>query len=264
MRRIRVIITALSALSAAGAVAAATQVTSLAPPDRTEICGGTGSATAGRYAVMNNVWGATTAQCLTVDDETGAFEVSSADHGNEANVAAYPMIYAGCHWGRCTADSGMPVRVDRIRRATSDWTFGREGVSGAWDATYDLWFHTTADVDRSPDGAELMIWLDHTGAADPGGTVVARDVAIAGATWDVWYARWAWHHVAYVRTSPTSSVRGLDLHAFIREAVGRGYVDDRWHLSGVEAGFELRRGGVGLRSEEFSVTVESAGAGRGP
>jgi hypothetical protein len=263
VRRAR-LITAISALSAAGAVAAATQVMSPAPSDRTEICGGTSSTSAGRYAVMNNVWGATTAQCLAVDEESGAFEVASADHGNEANVAAYPMIYAGCHWGRCTPDSGMPVRVDQIRSATSDWTFVRDGVSGVWDASYDLWFHTNADVDRSPDGAELMIWLDHVAGTDPGGTVVARDVPIAGATWDVWYARWAWHHVAYVRTSPTSSVRDLDLHAFIRDAVGRGYLHEQWHLSGVEAGFELRRGGVGLRSEGFAVTVESEGAGGGP
>jgi hypothetical protein len=256
MRRARLITLAcvFSALVAIPVAIGAAPVVLAPSTDHTEICGGSSSAGNDRYLVLNNVWGADTTQCLDVAEDTGAFRIASSDHDNGASVAAYPMVFTGCHWGRCTRDSDLPVRVDRIESLTSDWSF-RGGGTGTWNATYDLWFHTTPDVNRSPDGAELMIWLDHGGGANPGATPIARGVPLAGATWDVWHARWAWNHVAYVRTSPTASVDDLDLAAFIRDATTRGYVDRAWHLTAVEAGFELWRGGTGLESTEFSVAL---------
>jgi hypothetical protein len=265
MRRAR-LITLLCVLSALGALVAAfgaAAATSTPSADPTQICGGSVRAGNNRYVVMNNVWGADSAQCIDVDDRTGAFRVARSDHDNGAKVAAYPAVFAGCHWGTCTTGSGMPARVDRISKATSSWSFSGADAVGTWNAAYDLWYHTTSDVNRSPDGAEVMIWLDRTAGARPGGTVVARNVSIAGATWDVWHARWAWNHVAYVRTSPTSSVSDLDLNAFTRDAVDRGYIDDSWYLSGIEAGFELRKDGDGLASHGFSARVNANWSARG-
>jgi hypothetical protein len=51
-------------------------------------------------------------------------------------------------------------------------------------------------------------------------------------------------------------VRNLDLRAFIHDAVGRGYINPSWYLSGVEGGFEIWRQGTGLASKAFSVTTE--------
>lgn len=205
----------------------------------------------GRYIVMNNVWGATTAQCVEVSAD-GAFRVVETSHRNVDTAAAFPSIYAGCHWGHCTRGTNLPLQVERIRSLRSNWRTVT-GAPGMWNAAYDLWFHTTAEVDRSPDGAELMIWLDKAGGANPSGLVVARNVRLAGAVWDIWYASSAWNYVAYVRTTRTSSVENLDLKAFVFDAVGRGYVDRSWYLSGVEAGFEVYRDGAGLTSESFSV-----------
>jgi hypothetical protein len=61
-----------------------------------------------------------------------------------------------------------------------------------------------------------------------------------------------------VRTSRTASVRNLDLKAFTLDAVGRGYINRSWYLSGVEAGFEIWRDGAGLASESFSVIATQA------
>lgn len=259
MKRAR-LLTYLSVLGAAGALAATYGVAAALPdaaPARTELCHGSVGAAERRYIVMSNVWGGSTAQCLDVDTGTGAFRVVRAEHDNGGNVAAYPAVYAGCHWGACTAGSRLPARVANLGTVTSDWSFDRRAASGTWNATYDLWFHTTSDASRSPDGAELMIWLDRTPGANPKGEVVARGVRIGDATFDVWYADWDWNHVVYVRTTPTSSVRGLDLRAFIRDAVSRGYVAESWYLSGIEAGFELWKGGAGLTSREFSATVRT-------
>ncbi|MFV2108316.1 GH12 family glycosyl hydrolase domain-containing protein [Micromonospora sp. LOL_015] len=124
---------------------------------------------------MNNVWGADTPQCLTVD-AAGRFEVTHPEHDKRdgSAAAAYPTIYQGCHWGNCTVGSGLPIKVGQLRSARSDWTIDTRGATGRWNATYDLWFHTDANAHRSPDGAELMVWLDRAGGAEPAGTLVAR------------------------------------------------------------------------------------------
>ena len=41
----------------------------------------------------------------------------------------------------------------------------------------------------------------------------------------------------------------LDLRALVSDAVNRGYIQNSWYLIGVEAGFELWRGGTGLASQ---------------
>jgi hypothetical protein len=251
------LLAAATVLIVAGGTAA---VASAASDQPVELCGRyqTSPVKHSRYIVMNNVWGATTQQCLELASD-GAFRVRRTSHRNTDAAAAYPSIYAGCHWGACTRGTPLPLPVDEIRSARSTW-HADTGAPGVWNATYDLWFHTTADVNRSPDGAEVMIWLDRSGGANPSGTVVARNVRLAGAVWDVWHEDSAWNYVAYVRTSPTSSVRNLDLRAFTLDAVSRGYVHRSWYLSGVEAGFEIWRDGAGLASRSFSVTVARGGS----
>lgn len=140
---------------------------------------------------------------------------------------------------------------------TSDWSVTLPG-SGTYNAAYDLWYNTTPSATGAPDGAEMMIWLDHRGPVQPAGTRVASGVPIAGAAWDVWTTRMDWRYIAYVRTSGTASVDDLDLRAFTRDAVARGAVEEDWHLIGVEAGFEIWQGGAGLRTDAFSVEVDGA------
>jgi hypothetical protein len=56
-------------------------------------------------------------------------------------------------------------------------------------------------------------------------------------------------------TSATTSVRNLDLHPLIADAVRRGYIRKSWYLIDVEAGFELWQGGAGLATRTFAVHV---------
>ena len=252
-RRYRLLTVAGVLVIAAGSAA----VASASSDSREELCGryATTRVQHSRYVVMNNVWGATTAQCVEVRSD-GAFRVARSEHRNDDEAAAaFPSIYAGCHWGHCTHGANLPLRVDRLSAARSTWRTAT-GAPGIWNATYDLWFHTTNQVNDTPDGAELMIWLDSSGGANPSGTVVARNVRLAGATWDIWYADSTWNYIAYVRTRPTSSVRDLDLRAFIGDSVRRGYIRPSWYLSAIEAGFEIWRDGAGLESKSFSVTTK--------
>ncbi|MFZ5988829.1 MAG: GH12 family glycosyl hydrolase domain-containing protein [Bacillota bacterium] len=211
----------------------------------------------GRYIVNNNVWGASTAQSISVNESTGAFKVTRSDHNVPSNgaPASYPSIFAGSHWGNTTSNSGMPIMVNNIGSANSSWSISPIS-SGAWDAAYDIWFNKSSSTSGQPDGAEMMIWLNHRGVQPAGSKVGTAN--IAGATWDVWYANMGWNYIAYVRTSPTNSFNA-DLKAFFNDAQSRGYVQGTWYLTAVEAGFELWQGGAGLSSNSFSVSVNGGG-----
>jgi hypothetical protein len=50
-------------------------------------------------------------------------------------------------------------------------------------------------------------------------------------------------------------VRNLNVLAFVRVAEGYGFIQPRWWLTSMEAGFEIWRGGVGLGTRSFSVRV---------
>ena len=228
-----------------------------------ELCGkwDTVAVNGKEYVVQNNIWGANTAQCIDVDGTR--FGVTRADHSMPTNgaPAAYPSIYQGCHWEDCTHNSGMPVRVSELGTATSSWSVSTIS-SGAWNVAYDLWFKTDS-APGAPDGAELMIWLNSRGGVQPAGSLVASNVPLAGATWNVWRAQMDWNYIAYQRTSPTNSVANFDLRAFVVDAANRGAIQPSWHFMTVEAGFELWQGGAGLVTESFSSTV-SAGSGVPP
>lgn len=207
-----------------------------------------------QYIAQNNIWGASTAQCI---DVTGAVvKVSRSEHDNPTNgaPASYPSIFEGCHWETCTVGSELPIQVDDLASARTTWDVTAT-ADGAWNAAYDVWFKTNPNP-GPPDGAELMIWLDSRGGVQPAGSIVARDVPLAGATWNVWQAQIGWNYIAYQRTSPTSSA-DFDLQEFVADAVNRGAVQPSWHLVTVEAGFEIWRAGVGLTSNSFSFTGTS-------
>jgi hypothetical protein len=210
----------------------------------------------GQMFVMNNVWGSTTPQCINVNTSTGAFQITQSGHNNtNGQVASYPAIVKGCHWGTCTPNSGLPLQVGRIQSAVSSWNI-TTGAPGIWNAAYDIWYHTDANVNRGPDGAELMIWLNRAGGAGPAGPQVGT-VSIGGASWAVHFAEFTdWNYIAYIRTTPTNSVSNLDIRAFTLDAVNRGYIQSGWYLSGVEAGFELWVNGAGLASNSFSFTAQ--------
>lgn len=210
------------------------------------------------YCVQNNVWNpdAGWVQVLEVDDQNGDFTVLDANHSKPTNgpPAAYPSIYKGNHWGSATNNSGMPIQVGSIASVPTTWNVTTIG-SGIWNVVYDIWFHKTSDYSGgSPNGAELMIWINWLGSIQPAGSKVAT-VSVVNATWDVWFADWAnWDYIAYRRTTKTTSAN-FDINEFIGDAVSRGYIQNSWYLISVEAGFELWQGGAGLKSNGFSVTA---------
>jgi hypothetical protein len=48
-------------------------------------------------------------------------------------------------------------------------------------------------------------------------------------------------------------VKGLWLNPFFRIAEARGWLKSSWYWTGIDAGFELWKGGRGLRVTDFQV-----------
>ncbi len=206
----------------------------------------------GEYHVSNNVWGSGTGvgdQCLDIDLESTYFKVTVSTH-NSSDVASYPFIRKGCHWGGCTDEpyNPFPIQVAELASAPFTWTIDTTGVAGTWNAAFECWFSKAGGT--TPDAAELMIWINYHGGAGPAGSKVAT-LDIGGYTWDVYFTVFPnWNYIAYKLTSPAIQV-DVDLADFLHDSLTRGYLLTTWYLDNMEAGFEIWRDGQGLTSEYF-------------
>jgi hypothetical protein len=220
----------------------------------------------GAYTVQNNEWGSGAPESITTNGNAG-FAVANSSINNATNAApgGYPSIYAGCHWGNCTHGGlgAHPVQVTRLTipgTVTTNWKTRQPGGSAAYDVAYDLWFNRTPAATGQPDGAELMVWLNHHGPVQPFGSQVGT-ASIGGVSYQVWEGAQSWGDtISYVMASPATSVSNLDVGALAADAVRRGYIRTSWYLIDAEAGFELWRGGAGLATDSFSVNLSG---GRG-
>ncbi len=249
---------AVIAVALVGAAAAVTAVVAgnVAQAD-TQICDQFGSTKiqGGKYVVMNNNWGDTTTQCINVTS-TG-FSVASASHNKAQNGApgAYPAVYAGCHYANCSTGSGLPMAVSNSQFATINTSVSMSypNNGSVFDASYDIWFDPTPRTDGQNTGAELMVWLNHTGSVQPVGSRVAT-ANIAGATWDVWFGNSGWNVISYVRQATTNSI-SFNVSSFWNDIVSRGYGQNSWYMTSVQAGFEPWVNGTGLAVNSFSYNV---------
>jgi hypothetical protein len=256
---------AAAAVLVAGTAVAGVIAASSAHAD-TQICDQFGSTTiaAGKYVVQNNNWGDSSTQCVNVTS-TG-FAVTSASHNKSQSGApgAYPSIYAGCHYANCSSGSGLPMRVSDSQFSTiaTSVTMSYPDNGSVFDASYDIWFDPTARTDGQNTGAELMVWLNHTGSVQPVGSKVGA-VSLAGASWDVWYGSSGWNVISYVRQTATNSA-SFNVATFWDDIVSRGYGQNSWYLTSVQAGFEPWVNGTGLAVTNFSYGVGGAGTTGSP
>ncbi|MEP7023082.1 MAG: hypothetical protein ABJB47_04595 [Actinomycetota bacterium] len=215
----------------------------------------------GSYMVRNDFWG-TKAMCMSNSGKQPNFTVVKAGKNTlNGAVMAFPYIFTGCSWGICTPHSGLPAQASTLKDPRSSWDITAT-AGGIWDASYDLWFSRHRITNGQATGAELMIWLNSSNIPPFSKKYV---FTISGAKW--YFVTWktpvrdgmSWRYLQFRRVHPTSSVKNLDLGAFIRKAenmkLGKTlhhYIKTQWWLMNVEAGFELTRGGAGLATNSFS------------
>ncbi len=219
----------------------------------------------GSYAVETNFWNQGSCpgtQCMAINDETGAFTVTKFPNcGN--TVASYPNVLYGCSFGTCSPGSVLPKPVSSLSTVTSSWAFSVGGISSdQYDVAYDIWFcpDDTCGFGGFSNGAELMIWLDYQNVS--GWQQHVGTASLDGHTWDVWVAPQGssgngWTYLAYMIQGPmVTSVTNLDLVAFFKDAASRGYIKNSWYLYAIQAGDELRTGGLPYDNYSFSVSVQ--------
>jgi hypothetical protein len=193
--------------------------------------------------------------CLANVNRWANFAVISAPaHRAGPEPAAFPNIFYGCSWGVCSPDSRLPRRLSRLRNPVTSWyTAGRP--AGRWDVAYDIWFARRRHTSGQDRGAEIMLWLRTGGLGRP---AAAHSLLIDHRRWHLEY--WIttspasgdrWPLIIFQLIHPRRHVRHLALMPFFRRAEDLGLLHRSWWLTAVEAGFEVWRGGAGLRTTSF-------------
>ena len=221
------------------------------PYQVTNVAGGT-------YTVQDDEWDSSAAQCVSTKG-AAAFTVTRSEIANPADgdPGSYPSIYAGCNWGACTQGglAAQPQQLGDLGPGGVTTTLATtDPPGGAYDVSYDIWTNRASTASGAPDGAEVMVWLNHHGGVQPAGDEVASGVKVGGYTYDVWYSTNAGNGpcVTYEMTTAHTEVANLDLVPLFDDAGQRGYLSPSWYLIAVEAGFEIWQGGDGTGREGTS------------
>jgi len=211
----------------------------------------------GRTYLVNNNNFMGLAECLSGSAHAPAFRVArSGATSTGPDSDAFPDIYTGCSWGRCSPGTKLPTRVSDLGNPVTTWDT-TENAGGLWAATYDMWFDPRPIRTGQAD-AEMMIWLNVRGlysAAGEGWPVVRIDGALWYVlTWITGNGHQQWRYVQFRKYTPRWNVTGLSLKPFYQYMENQGWITPSWYALNVEAGFEIWSGGTGLATTAFSAT----------
>ncbi len=223
------------------------------------------------YLVQNNDWGVSSAsQTITYGPGTKFKVTAQGGTGQNGAPASYPDIFIGANSGHSTNGSGLPLAVSSISSTgiQTSWSWDDSAVNASgssYNATYDVWFSTSSGGDPSasaPSGGYLMVWYYKPSDNQPiGATITNGTVTIGGKQFNIWYGTNNGKPVvSYVAQQKMTSWT-FSLGAFIQDAVTRTCsgstkcLGSNWYLTNVFSGFEIWRGGVGLQTTDFGVTV---------
>ena len=222
------------------------------------------------YFLQVNEWGASEPQTIEYGGDT-IFRITQQEAEASTNGAptGFPCMFIGSNNGHATANSNLPKAVSELVSVPTTWTWNDVGVASdtvnnQFNATYDVWFSTTAAGDPgSPSGGYLMVWLYDPPLGNPMSSGQApypfTNVTVPGVsgTWDVFLGlNNSKPVISYIRRQATYGMT-FDLNAFIQDAVNNrpGSIEASWYLTNVFIGFEIWRGGVGVETTGFCAFV---------
>jgi hypothetical protein len=221
------------------------------------------------YIIQNNAWGQSPYAGQTVMAGPGAkFKVTAQAATGTTTPEGYPSIFTGANSGRTSASSGLPRAISSIAAGSlqTSWAWDASSVTGtnSYNAAFDVWFSTGSGGDPSlgaPSGGYLMVWYYKPNDNQPiGSTITNGSVTIGGKQFNIWYGTNNGKPVvSYVAMSSFNSWT-FSLGDFIQDAIKRSCgsamcLNSSWYLTNVFAGFEIWKGGVGLQTTDFGVTV---------
>lgn len=248
---------AVAALLIAGS--AVTAVVAASPAHAATICEDFGTQVVGNYIVMNNKWnGSAPQQCINTTATGFQITQSNANVPTNGAPAAYPAIYAGCHYTVCSPGTTMPRQISQIGSVPTSISYSL--VSGAtYNASFDIWLDPTPRT-NGVNQTEIMIWFTRQGSIQPIGSSTGN-ATVAGRTWDVWQGNNGSNNVVSYVASAQLTSWSFDVMAFVNDTISRGRATTSWYLTSVQAGFEPWIGGAGLAVTDFSSTISTGGGG---
>lgn len=212
------------------------------------------------YLINPDEWNATAGLCLR--GKPSGFTVTSS--ALKAARLKDPQLGPGAYANISTQPDAapLPIAVGNLRYAISSWKT-TQTAAGSYDASYDLWYSSHANTCSFTDSAELMVWLRGQNET-PTGYESSSQLTVGGAPYRIYEVPKQGAHtlIIYAAVNPSTSVTDLDLRAFTRDAVARGYVPADSYFCAAQAGFEIWEGGTGLSTDYFSFDA-AAGAPSG-
>ncbi len=182
----------------------------------------------------------------------------------------YPNVSSGWEWGRYTCNDGrsaypssrgskcMRYPVQERSDGTPLTSVLVQNHPGAYNAAYDIWFNKTDGHPNQDNGAEIMVWLEHPNIYVPPQAidwyVTIQGVRYEVASWVAFHNGVHWNYLAYIAVRQRTSLRPTWLNAFFRDAIRHGRLVPSWWLTSIDFGFEITRGGLGLRVYAYSLT----------
>jgi len=163
-------------------------------------------------------------------------------------------------------NSGLPRAISQIAAGSvsTSWTWADNGASGSYNAAFDVWFSTGSGGDPAasgPSGGYLMVWYYKPSDNQPIGSTITNGTAtIGGKQFNIWYGTNNGKPVVSYVAQQNFTSWTYSLGDFIQDAIKRSCgsamcLNSSWYLTNVFAGFEIWRGGVGLETKDFGVTV---------
>jgi hypothetical protein len=221
----------------------------------------------GNFGVQNDTFAASSGQMCLQAMRGGAscagFEATFSGFSStqQYTPGAYPSLIYGWQAGNFYGGYAGGKTVSSLSTATTDWSFAVNNVS-QYDAAYDIWLAPTTGPANANGGLELMIWLQWAGGVNPAdypagsvGTVTSGGKTFAAHKTTISNASGTWTYLAYLAQSQTSSVSGLDLMPFFKDAESRG-LGSGWYLLGIQAGFEVYNASGTATTTSYQVNVQ--------
>jgi hypothetical protein len=227
----------------------------------------------GNFAVQNDVFSGSSGQ-MCIQGMRGGATCSgfvATFNGFSSTIqftpGAYPSLIYGWQAGNFYGGYGGGTTVAALTAgtATTDWSFTVGSGVSTYDAAYDIWFAPTQAPATANGGMELMIWLQYDGVNPAGSnanapiatvnsTTASGSMSFGAHTANVSSGSSSWTYLAYLASTQTSSVSGLNLKPFLTDALTRGLSSD-WYLLGIQAGFEVYNATGSITTNSFDVNV---------
>lgn len=209
-----------------------------------------------RYTVSNNRYGSRSGtQCVAVTESGFRVDRMWGVPDVDWMPIGYPSIFYGCHWGECSPNTSLPMRLSQINTVKSSAAF--EFLDGPkYNAAYDIWL----DSDPAASGIqqmEIMIFFNGNGVGNTSADRLAGEVSIGGRDWQVIsLGPWGSGGREFIYTG-TSRIPAweFDVMGFVRDVQRRADISDDWYLTSVQAGLECYTPCPGTSVESFSVDV---------